>query len=80
MKMGKSLLSLQAKRSRWSRLRMRLNILRLGSADRGEDDSSNRNSTNRNSGDRDCVTPALAPRTSRDEVREVAPGEMEPHP
>lgn len=80
MKMGKSLLSLQAKRSRWSRLRMRLNILRLGSADRGEDDSSSRNSTNRNSGDRDCVTPVLAPRTSRDEVREVAPGEMEPHP
>jgi len=79
MKMGKSLLSLQAKRSRWSRLRMRLNILRLG-ADRGEEDSSSRNSANRNSGDRDCVTPALAPRTSRDELREVAPGEMEPHP
>tara|TARA_B100000795_G_scaffold236745_1_gene197034 strand:- start:2702 stop:2875 length:174 start_codon:yes stop_codon:yes gene_type:complete len=57
---------------------MRLNILRLGSADRGEDDGSSRNSTNRNSGDRDCVTPALAPRTSRD--GEVAPGEMEPHP
>ena len=57
---------------------MRLNILRLGSADRGGDDGSSRNSTNRNSGDRDCVTPALAPRTSRD--GEVAPGEMEPHP
>lgn len=79
MKMGKSLLSLQAKRSRWSRLRMRLNLLRLG-ADRGEEDASGRNSSSRNSGDRDCVTPALAPRTSRDEVREVAPGEMEPHP
>jgi len=70
MKMGKSLLSLQAKRSRWSRLRMRLNILRLGSADRGDDDSSSRNSTSRNSGDRDCVTPL--PRTSRDMVEEGA--------
>ena len=44
MKMGKSLLSLQAKRSRWSRLRMRLNLLRLG-ADRGEEDGSGRNSS-----------------------------------
>ena len=31
LKMGKSLLCLQAKRSRWLRLRMRLNLLRLGS-------------------------------------------------
>jgi hypothetical protein len=30
LKMGKSLLCLQAKRSRWLRLRMRLNLLRLG--------------------------------------------------
>ena len=32
LKMGKSLLCLQAKRSRWLRLRMRLNLLRLGSS------------------------------------------------
>ena len=32
LKMGKSLLCLQAKRSRWLRLRMRLNMLRLGSS------------------------------------------------
>jgi len=33
LKMGKSLLCLQAKRSRWLRLRMRLNLLRLGAAE-----------------------------------------------
>merc|ERR1719240_1557046 len=32
LKMGKSLLCLHAKRSRWLRLRMRLNLLRLGSS------------------------------------------------
>ena len=39
LKMGKSLLCLQAKRSRWLRLRMRLNLLRLGSSsdDAGRD-------------------------------------------
>lgn len=69
MKMGKSLLCLQAKRSRWSRLRMRLNILRLGGAERADDEStrSNGGSSSRQPGpDRDCVTlPSLQPRTSR---------------
>lgn len=38
LKMGKSLLRVQAKRSRWSRLRMRLNLLRSGNerSDEGE--------------------------------------------
>ncbi len=59
LKMGKSLLCLQAKRSRWLRLRMRLNLLRLGGS--SEDDASRRSSA-------DCVTPsggAAQPRTAR---------------
>uniref|UniRef100_A0A7S2NH20 RING-CH-type domain-containing protein n=1 Tax=Haptolina brevifila TaxID=156173 RepID=A0A7S2NH20_9EUKA len=52
LKMGKSLLQLQAKRSRWLRLRMRLNMLRLGgSSEDGVRDP-------RGSGaDRDCLPP-----------------------
>ena len=56
LKMGKSLLCLQAKRSRWLRLRMRLNLLRLGGALR--DDAAS-------SGSPDCWPPAPQPRTAR---------------
>ena len=62
MKMGKSLLSLQAKRSRWSRLRQRLNLLRLGGGEgssRADDEGSGRSNGPRTSGaDRDCDTAA----------------------
>ena len=43
MKMGNSLLSLHAKRSRWSRLRMRLKMLPFGES-RPDDDSARRDS------------------------------------
>ena len=71
MKMGKSLLCLQAKRSRWSRLRQRLNLLRLGGGEgsRVDDDAGRSNGPRTNGADRDCDTsqtrlPAPA-RTSR---------------
>ena len=67
MKMGKSLLCLQAKRSRWSRLRMRLNMLRLGIGDRADDGGAG---TGRAAGGppdpRDCAPPPPPLRTQRD--------------
>ncbi|EOD33944.1 hypothetical protein EMIHUDRAFT_441401 [Emiliania huxleyi CCMP1516] len=47
MKMGKSLLSLHAKRTRWSRLRMRLQSLRLGGDARHESTDSERTERDR---------------------------------
>ena len=71
LKMGKSLLCLQAKRSRWSRLRQRLNLLRLGGGEgsRADDDAGRSNGPRTSGADRDCDTsqtrlPAPA-RTSR---------------
>ena len=55
LKMGKSLLCLQAKRSRWLRLRMRLNLLRLGG---GSSDTAGGSAA-------DCWPPATLPRTAR---------------
>jgi len=58
LKMGKSLLCLQAKRSRWLRLRMRLNLLRLG--------SSSEDGTSRDGRSAEwCPPPQQQQRTSR---------------
>jgi len=60
LKMGKSLLQLQAKRSRWLRLRMRLNLLRLG----GPSEDVARSSSG-SGADRDCLPPTPGQRTAR---------------
>jgi hypothetical protein len=58
LKMGKSLLCLQAKRSRWLRLRMRLNLLRLG--------GSSESTSSDGRGGADCLPPQpQLPRTAR---------------
>jgi len=59
LKMGKSLLCLQAKRSRWLRLRMRLNLLRLGSTSEADAAREGRPPSEW------CPTPAQQPRTAR---------------
>jgi len=59
LKMGKSLLCLQAKRSRWLRLRMRLNLLRLGSSSEADAAREGRPPSEW------CPTPAQQPRTAR---------------
>jgi len=56
LKMGKSLLQLQAKRSRWLRLRMRLNLLRLGGGASSEDDARRSSSS---SSANDCLPPSV---------------------
>lgn len=58
LKMGKSLLCLQAKRSRWLRLRMRLNLLRLGSSSEADARAGGADA-------RDCILPPTQPRTAR---------------
>jgi len=63
MKMGKSLLCLHAKRSRWARLRMRLNNLRF--ADRGDEDGASSSAATSGRGSRasshDQEAPVLPP-------------------
>ena len=65
LKMGKSLLCLQAKRSRWLRLRMRLNLLRLGGG--SADAIDGRLAA-------DCWPPAPQPRTARPSEASTAEG------
>ena len=73
LKMGKSLLQLQAKRSRWLRLRMRLNLLRLGGA--SEEEARHARSS---SSERDCLPPTIQQQQQQRTARAwVAPGDAE---